>query len=223
MKVNIGPYNPHWSTRYIEESYLAKMHKVKHGWQVEEKTYTKIDKTVIWILDKWQDILNTTVNKYFSWKNRRIKVHIDEYDVWSADHTLAYIIHPTLVKLKEKTHGSPNSDDEDVPEELRSIAAPAKENDYDTDDNHHKRWKWILDEMIWAFAQILDDEADSQFHTGIMDVKWEQTEIDGKQMYEMVRGPNDTHKFDKEGHDKWNARIDNGLRLFGKYYRGLWD
>jgi len=39
----------------------------------------------------------------------------------------------------------------------------------------------------------------------------------------MVKGPNDTHAFDKEGWEAWNARKTNGFRLFGKYYEGLWD
>jgi len=199
------------------------MHKVEYGWQVEEEEYTKLDKVVIWLIDKWQDVLNLTINKFFAWKNRKIKVHIDGYDVWSADHTLAYIIHPTLVKLREVMHGSPLVDDEDVPDYLKSTAAPPKENEYDTDDNHHDRWKWVLDEMIWAFSQILDENADSQFHTGNYDIRWEETVINGKKMYEMVHGPNNTHEFDREGYDKWNARISNGLILFGKYYRGLWD
>jgi hypothetical protein len=223
MKVYIGPYVPHWSTHEFEKSYLAMMHKVEYGWQVEEEEYTKLDKAVIWLIDKWQDVLNLTINKFFAWKNRKIKVRIDDYDVWSVDHTLAHIIHPILIKLRENKHGSPLVDDEDVPDHLKSTAAPPKENEYDTDDNHHDRWGWVLDEMIWAFSQILDDNADDQFHTGKSDIKWEQTEINGKKMYEMVRGTEDTHVFDREGYDKWNARISNGLILFGKYYRALWD
>ena len=223
MKVYLGPYTPHWSTRNIEDLYLEKMHKVEYAFQVEEENYTKLDKIVIWLLDKWQDFLNLTINKFFAWKGRKIKVRIDGYDVWSADHTLAHIIHPILIKLKELKHGSPFVDDEDVPEAIRSTSAPPKENDYDTDELHHDRWGWVLDEMIWSFAQILDDNADSQFHTGNMDIKWEQTEINGKKMYEMVRGPENTHVFDRDGYDEWNKRIQNGLILFGKYYRGLWD
>jgi len=30
-------------------------------------------------------------------------------------------------------------------------------------------------------------------------------------------------KVDHKGLKAHNARIDNGLRLFGKYYRALWD
>ena len=106
---------------------------------------------------------------------------------------------------------------EDVPEELRSTSAPPKENDYDTDDNHFKRWEWILNEMIWAFAQKLDDDAESQFHSGKHDTHWRKVNIKGEPVgdktyefnekfddedddsfyYEMVKGPNDTHVFDK--------------------------
>jgi len=223
MKVNLGPHPSYWSTRYVEEGYLAFMHNVEYGWQVEEENYTKLDKTVIWLLDKWQDVLNATFNKYFNWKSRKIKIHIDNYDIWSADHTLALIIHPTLLKLQEVKHGSPNVDDDDVPDELKSTAAPPKEFEHDTDDNHHKRWDWVLNEMIWAFAQQIDDDADSQFHTGVYDIQWKEIDYNGKKMHEMVHGPNHTHVFDKEGYDKWEKRIANGMRLFGKYYRGLWD
>ena len=41
--------------------------------------------------------------------------------------------------------------------------------------------------------------------------------------HQMVRGPDDTHKYDAEGHKIFMTRIENGFRLFGKYYQGLWD
>jgi hypothetical protein len=154
---------------------------------------------------------------------RKISVKIDYWDTWSMDHTLAYIIHPMLIQLQKTKHGAPWTKDEDVPEELRSTSAPPKENEWDTDNNHFKRWEWILDEMIWAFAQQLDDNASSQFHTGNMDLQFKEIETDGETFHEMVRGPNDTHVFDKEGHDDWQARKSNGFKLFGKYYEALWD
>jgi len=154
---------------------------------------------------------------------RKISVKIDYWDTWSMDHSLSLIIHPMLIQLQQTKHGAPFTDDEDVPEELRSTSAPPKEYEYDVDDNHHKRWEWILDEMIWAFAQKLDDNAESQFHTGDHDIKWVDITVDGEEMFEMVRGPNDTHVFDKEGWEAWNARKTNGFKLFGKYFEGLWD
>jgi hypothetical protein len=95
-------------------------------------------------------------------KERKIRVHIDGYDVWSMDYTLALIIAPMLRKLKEDKQGAPFVDDEDVPEELKSTNCPPKENEWDTDDNFFKRWDYILDEMIFSFESYdkspLDDE-----------------------------------------------------------------
>jgi len=154
---------------------------------------------------------------------RKISVKIEPFDTWSMDHTLALIIHPMLVQLQKTKHGSPFTEDDDVPEELRSTSAPPKENEYDTDDNHHKRWDWILEEMIWAFAQQIDDNASNQFHSGNIDLQFKEVEVDGQTFHEMVRGPLDTSSYDKEGHDAWQARKSNGFRLFGKYFEALWD
>lgn len=169
--------------------------------------------------------MKVTIGKYPKKINaeRKVSVKIDPWDTWSMDHTLAFIIHPMLVQLKNTTHGSPLVDDEDVPEELRSTSAPPKENEWDTDDNHHKRWEWVLDEMIWAFAQKIDDDAERQFSSGKIDIKFDKVNIEGEDLYEMVKGPDDTYAFDREGWEKWNERKRNGFRLFGKYFESLWD
>ena len=153
-------------------------------------------------------------------KERKIDVRIDDYDVWGLDHTLAYIIHPALLKLKEVKHGAPGVEDEDVPEELRSTNAPPKTNDWDTDENFFARWDWVLDEMIWAFGQVNEDWED-QFHSGEHDIIWEP--VEGKDLVEMKHGPKDTHVFDSEGYNKHFDRMKNGIALFGKYYFALWD
>lgn len=190
-------------------------------------------------------LMKVTFGKYPRKLNaeRKINVQIDKWDTWSMDHTLALIIHPMLVQLQATKHGGPLVDDEDVPEELKSTSAPKPEKEYDTDDNFHKRWDWVLDEMIWAFAQKLDENADNQFHSGETDIQWRKVDIKGNVLdetlyefgktpklkekkehyWEMVEGPNHTHKFDKEGWEKWNARKSNGFRLFGKYFEALWD
>jgi len=151
---------------------------------------------------------------------RVIKIQIDPWDTWSADHTLSLIIVPMLKQLKADKHGAPYVDDEDVPEELKSTAAPAKENDWDTDDNHFKRWDYVLDEMIWAFEKLVDDNWEHEFYSGTHETLTVKRE-DG--LYEMINGENNTFKVDHEGINKVNDRINNGTKLFGKYYRGLWD
>lgn len=97
--------------------------------------------------------------KYLEWAgNRRVKVRIDSYDTWSMDATLAHIILPMLRQLKEDKHGAPYTDDEDVPEELRSTNAPPTKDEWDLDDNFFPRWDWIMNEMIYAFEAKIKDE-----------------------------------------------------------------
>ena len=84
-----------------------------------------------------------------------------------------------------------------------------------------------MDQMIFSFENIVDDSWQDQFHTGDIDFTFvnktpDETDKE-KQLLEMVTGPNDTHVFDREGYAAYQARITNGLKLFGKYYQGLWD
>ena len=47
-------------------------------------------------------------------------------------------------------------------------------------------------------------------------------EDDETDMYKMNQ-LNPDYWVDREGIKAYNERINNGMRLFGKYYRGLWD
>lgn len=127
-------------------------------------------------------------------KKRKISVEIDDYDIWNLDHTLALIIHPALIKLRESAHGAFSVDDEDVPDNIKKSNAPSVE-EWETDDHYFDRWKYVLDEMIWAFGQKIDDKTEEPFFKAI---------------------------FDKEGYRAWDKRMNKGFKLFGKYYRGLW-
>ena len=150
------------------------------------------------------------LDRLFGWNpKQKISVRIDPHDTWSMDHTLAHIILPMLVQLKATKHGSPFVDDKDVPKELRSTSAAPKENEWDTDDNHFKRWDWILDEMIWAFNQKCRDDWESDYY---------EYEDDDTERYglKLVRE-------DREGSKAHHQRMTNGFKLFGKYYENLWD
>ena len=176
------------------------------------KCFSKRHKTLLYVFLEW----------LHSRKKADAHIQIDPWDTWNMDHTLSLIILPMLKQLKEKKHGAPFVDDEDVPENLRSTAAPAKENEWDTDDNHFKRWDWVLDEMIYSFEFKSGalGEIENTFFTGESDMEW--VKLDNG-THQMVRGPDDTHKYDAEGHKIFMTRIENGFRLFGKYYQGLWD
>lgn len=135
-----------------------------------------------------------------NFKKRKIKVKIDRYDVWSMDHTLSLIILPMLKLLKETKHGSPIVDDIDVPEHLKSTSAPSAKNEWDTDDNFHKRWEWVLDEMIWSFERMVNEDSE---------------------LLESY-GSNSTQEKRKQ-YEENEKRKANGFLLFGKYFQALWD
>ena len=128
-------------------------------------------------------------------------MHIDDFDTWSMDHTLSYIIEPMLKQLKLTKHGAPYVYPEDVPAELRptkkELTAYTKNGE--TDNKFFERWDWVMDEMIFAFESKHND--------------WEnQFQID-----EIVA------LWDWEGRTAYQERISNGFKLFGKYYENLWD
>lgn len=142
---------------------------------------------------KWRWYDNWLYNFLGKEKKQSIEVQIDPWDTWSMDHTLAYIALPMLKQLKKTKHGAPDVDDQDVPENLRKANADPKDNEWDVDSNWHKRWDWVMDEMIYSFdCKINKDEVYMRF--------------------------NDRSKMEAE-----QQRISNGFRLFGKYYEALWD
>lgn len=170
----------------------------------------KFERVLEKLEDKLQSFYNGTINRILDKRSdQKIKVKIDRYDAWSADHTLSHIIHPILVQLKETKQGAPWVDDEDVPEELRSTSAPAKENDWDLDDNHFKRWDYVLDEMLWAFEQKKRNDWESDYYEYEDDPS---AMLGLKLVWE-----------DREGQKAHQHRMSNGFRLFGKYYEALWN
>ena len=238
MKITIGPYKSFFGPYQLAETlcFWAKDVEDEYGckrkpdwvhnfgeWLAHGSVEPEAETGTITSWD--HDRPTTWLYRLMLWidskRKRRVQVHIDKWDTWNMDDTLAYIILPMLKQLKEKKHGAPGVDDEDVPEHLRSTAAPPVE-DYETDDNWHKRWDWVMDEMIFAFETKTGSltEWEEQFHTGEHDIQWKKLD-DG--CSQMIKGPNDTYKFDAEGHAAYHARIKNGFRLFGKYYEGLWD
>jgi hypothetical protein len=164
---------------------------------------------------------------FYAWLNnlmpkRKISVKIDPWDTFSANHTLALVIHPVLVQLRNNTDGSPWVDNEDVPEHLHSTPLTEEEKARGhVDENFHARWNWVLDEMIWAFEQHTRDCWESDYYSGEVDFQFKQVDDKGG-MYEMIKGPRDTFTVDLEGVRQHEKRMANGLRLFGKYYNNLW-
>lgn len=214
MKIVIGNYRNHWLSPYI---ILDKF----FYWRKNYDAYKKEPPIWLQTVCKWNQKFLDTVHPRIEY------IKIDPWDTWSMDHTLAPIILPMLKELQKSKHGSPCVDDEDVPDYLKSMNAPRCEEEWDTDDNFFKRWDWILGEMVFAFETKLDvaDNWMDKFKTGVSDITWDESDevYEGDTCWEMKHGPKHTQKYNWDGIEAYQARIQNGFKLFGKYYQGLWD
>lgn len=211
MRVKIGKYvdwlGPYqiadkvffWLDRYPEDDD-SRMHNLR-------------DRLATFLAGKKND---SYLAKFCQWvhehKKRKEYVKLDYYDHWNANHTLALIILPVLKALKESQHGSGQVDLSDVPETLWPDQLAGPSNNY-TDDTIHERWKWVLDEMIWAFEQEVDDDDESKFYDHSL-----ANDPDDDLMTQVSK-----MKVDREGLEAHQDRKANGFRLFGKYYQNLWD
>ena len=209
MRVYIGPYK-NWIGPY----------------QISDKipfiSEDKRHEIGAWLAKTW---VNNVCEWFYSKKERNIKIRIDKYDTWNMDNTLALIILPMLKQIKETKQGSPLVDDEDVPSHMRHTFSKGPD-DYETDDRWvHYKWEWVLNEMIWAFEQELDDSWEDKFVHGTPVYDWNKWEDDDGVPYQRVQmtQTNPDYWVDRDGIKEYNNRINNGFRLFGKYYRGLWD
>jgi len=239
MKIKIGPYTNYFGPYQLAEKLMF--------WAKDEKDEYGIPRKPDWVhkfgewlahgsvepepevgeIRSWdRERPNTWLYKFLLWidskRSRKIEIHIDRWDTWSMDHTLALIVLPMLKQLKETKHGAPYVDLKDVPKELHGKKLTKKQKDNgEVDDKHFDRWDWVLDEMIFAFeTKVGDGRWEEQFETGTSDLQWKKLENGHS---EMIRGPNDTKEYDWEGRKKYQERISNGFRLFGKYYESLWD
>lgn len=229
MKVNIGPYSSDLiPVRRWEKNY--EMWSAGDKYFIDEEDYKWYDKIVFGFFDKL-DKLVRPINRWSNNRKRKIKIHVDNYDIWSADHTLGMIIAPVLKKLKEVKHGYPHVDNEDVPEELRFSKEDEEKLEYDgtVDAKHEARWEWVLDEIIWAFEQhAMQDDTDQFYHNvDQLDMIFTPLEDNPKLSSLDFNHQKDPSKpaywRDDEGLKKHHERKKNGLRLFAKYYESLWD
>ena len=219
MKVYISNYRDHWLS-----------------------PYTILEKVFFWreidydepIIEKLSNILNpfcVAWHKFLDFVHPRINyVKIDHYDTWSMDSTLAPIILPMLKQLRDTKHGSPQVDPDDLPEYMRTTTTEdwdsqsvfdfynEKQSDgYDIDGyDVHKKWEWVLNEMIFAFEHLVDDEWENEFSSGehdLIHVPCEWDENGKPKLYTMEHGPNHTYKCDYDGLFKVHERMGNGFRL----------
>jgi hypothetical protein len=197
MKVYIGPYKNYVGPYQVAEKIffwldhrtisLDDDHPYQKRWD-----YRACEKLGDWLADSWVDSFCSWIQKKRG--DQKINIRIDNYDTWSMDHTLALIVHPMLVQLRDTNHGFFLTDPEDVPHIGKGEETDHGYNDTLTQD----RYNWVMDELVWTFERLKDNNDYELFYT-------------------------EENGWDFPARDAHYARINNGLRLFGKYYRALWD
>lgn len=211
MKVYIGPYASYFGPYQIAEKLMF--------WRDPD------DDRVSELGDKLSEVkwLKRLCDWVYSKRERTVRVHVHDYDAWNADKTIAMIVLPLLKKVQESKHGAPRVDDEDVPDELKSTSAPPLTQEQidcgHTDENWFKRWEWVIGEVVWTFEQHTTDW-EEQYYSGKCDLMIQK--VDGTEFSQLVQGPDHTFKVDEEGKSKHEKRMENGMRLFAKYYGSLW-
>jgi hypothetical protein len=211
MIIYKNKYRDHWLSPYTICEKICFWREIDYD-EPWVKAVNKVLEPTCTVWRKFLDVVDPKIDY----------IKIDYWDTWSMDSTLSPIILPMLKQLKATKHGSPYVEDADVPAKLRSKPLPVPESNLNKspdvhkiskDPKFHKRWEWVLDEMIWTFEQLTSDDHEAQF--------FDHTE---------ANNPNDDLdkqvrkiKVDRKGLEKHNKRIETGLILFGKYFRALWD
>ena len=166
MKVEIGPYERKITIHNLVKILLGRRNDDFSDFLYEGFNYHKpqtledcinYDPDYTWFSQVFEKIATF----FFGVTKKKIKIKIHEYDTWNLNVTLGYIILPLLKQLYETKHGSAIVDLKDCPVELfPTIESLEKENYWIDDDNLHKRWDYVLNEMIWAFETVIDENFD---------------------------------------------------------------
>lgn len=140
-------------------------------------------------------ILSKVLNKYNSYQKRKVFIKIDDYDVHNLDYTLSLIIEPALKKLLNDEWLSFKADNEDLPKELQ------------ISDDEYK---------LISFTYLENDPRLPEIYNRL---EQQSKYIINKMIYAFnILNSTESDKI-KEDYKK---EIDEGLRLFGKYFRNLW-
>jgi hypothetical protein len=141
--------------------------------------------------------------------DRKIKIEIEPHDAWNVDDTISLIAIPLLKKYRENLHGCPG------------ILCPEildKDGKY-VDSDHEagmEAWKLILDKMIWAHEQVIDEKFE-EFYIFKGDVTFEK--IPDEDLFEMQS----TSVINWDAKAAYHDRVQEGLNLFAQFYLNLWD
>jgi hypothetical protein len=213
MKVNIGTYKswfgPHQMADLLQKVGVSEDRCYKIGEWLSETPVT-------WVCQKIEDK-----------RKRKISIKIDKWDTWSMDHTLSLIVLPMLKQLKERKHGAP-ADMEGFGRCSYNNGTQThfgfyKQGDEDADAAGFTQWDGILEKMIWSFTEIVKDEdPDFWIVKPVWHDKWDDNWVEEENGMSRLKIKS-AGKVDTDAMREYHKKVQEGLSLFGKYYRNLWD
>lgn len=142
--------------------------------------------------------MKVSIGKYPKKGKRKSSIKIHSYDVWSLDHTLAIIILPALKLLAKQKQGIPGSMLCERYNQLSGQKLNAKEKrEYNKLWKAcEKRWKDVIDAMIWSFEEIVNDDDGEAYFKG--------------------------NSYTTDQYKEYCDKVQKGLSLFGEHYQSLW-
>ena len=151
------------------------------------------------------------------WVCQRIfrKGHYSDPDLWNLDYRLAQIILPKLVAFRNlPPHGIPMAFCDWDP--MFGLTKEEYENDSAWVGGEMEKWLETIDKMIFAFEYLVySEESDWQGNPT-------KKRIAMFEKYNIKDPWNDRCEYRKEIVAN-NARVEEGLLLFAKYFLSLWD
>ena len=150
-----------------------------------------------WLIDlyykaknKFTDVFHRNTIKF--WWQRKTR-GFDDSDLWSLDNTIMKFVLPRLKAFRDKgTHGFPVAMYEELDPTFNWPDFDS-EKEQELCDKAAAKWDEIINEMVWAIEQYVENDG----------LFWNET----------------TKSIDKE----LEARYEKGMAYFHKYFHGLWD
>lgn len=173
------------------------------------------------------DLPNAIYNWWNKTKDNKVSyVKIEPHDLWNVDNTLNRIILPLIKAFRDMEGNSYGIIDiDDAPAYLHpNCFKPLTEGEIRCsypEPGSHERYRWFLDELVFTF-EALNSDVHSWFESADFEIRHIDTPVDPVTKTRLWKSER-IGTFDEVGYRQTQARIQNGLRLFGKYYRTLWD
>jgi len=183
--------------------------------------FYRVGKKMDWLLDhipygwriyyKYRDAYTSVISTY-----QKMRYGCSDRECWNLGFELARIIHTKLSYFKKTKQSG-------YPARLVSDYGFGLELEVKQEELCIQKWQEILDEMIWTFDYIADEEKYIVFPPELL-IKYTNSK-DLCKDYNREKTPLEKQIWDQHVKkcEVLDARKQKGLELFAKYIENLWD